>query len=377
MQKKKQNKSIINIIQKNKKIFFLLLLFIFFAVFYFFPKNYTKTYTRGNYEIKETYNKQDKLYTIKIKSKEKEYEYIEEKSYTPKRKIITKITEYKEDNASCIVANSSVLQEHVVCLKEKNYVDYHLLPKILPEKFYKQPQEEVKKYKDIQINLVDDKTYLIWNYKGIYKINKESTKEISLFKNDAYSIDLAAIVNHYFVVANYDQKYNFNTLKVVNLKNDKVSEINLNTDISFDTRILGVYKNNLYLLDEKNEVEYEINIKKKKVTKMKNSGKIYKKNKFETVNINQIISKKLTFENNENYSYKIQDNGIYVLQKGIAKETQISDKKSKKIVYYDNTTIYYIVEDKLYKYDIKYKETEILSYFELNFNYENMIFIYE
>lgn len=147
MQKKKQNKSIINIIQKNKKIFFLLLLFIFFVVFYFFPKNYTKTYTRGNYKIKETYNKQDKLYTIKIKNKEKEYEYIEEKSYTPKRKIITKITEYKEDNVSCIVANSSVLQEHVVCLKEKNYVDYHLLQKILPEKFYKQPQKEVKKNK--------------------------------------------------------------------------------------------------------------------------------------------------------------------------------------------------------------------------------------
>ena len=55
---------------------------------------------------------------------------------------------------------------------------------------------------------------------------------------------------------------------------------------------------------------------------------------------------------------------------------KISENKVKDIVYYDNESVYYLVDDILYKYSSEYGEVKIMSDFEWNFNYNNMIFVY-
>ena len=55
---------------------------------------------------------------------------------------------------------------------------------------------------------------------------------------------------------------------------------------------------------------------------------------------------------------------------------KVSNLEVKYITYANNDEVYYISEDKLYKYDFIYGEVEIINDFEFNFNYENMVVIY-
>jgi hypothetical protein len=105
-------------------------------------------------------------------------------------------------------------------------------------------------------------------------------------------------------------------------------------------------------------------------------GKVYQNNEWQKIKINKIITDKINFEYSTLYTYKLEDNTLYLYQKNMNKKIKISDKSVKNIVSVNNDEVYYIADDKLYKYDFSYGEEEILEYFELNFNYNNMIFVY-
>lgn len=364
--------------KRGKRLIFLILfLMLSCEVYKLIPKNYTLNYKIDNYNIEETYLKKDKMYIFKMSKNKKTYETISTNKYTFKRKLITKIKEYSKDNISCIVIDSKRINNNILCLDDNERIDYNLTD-ILPEKYYTKYKENNKKYNNIDINLVDNTTYLVWNYKEFYKINKETLQTIKLFKNDVYNIDILSIIDKYLIMADYNQKYNYNKLIRINLENNKIDEIELNEDISFDSKIIGDYKNNIYILDEKNKKEYEINIKKKNmsIVSKNNMGKILQNGKWNKIKINKIITNDIIFNSDYYNTYKIIDNTLYMYQKNVEKGVKISNKDIKKIVYFDDEQVYYIVGQELYKYDYEHGETMILNYFELNFNYENMIYIY-
>ena len=372
--------------RKNKKykpnkrlrnlIFLIICIIIIYLIVYFIPKNYNFKYKINGFEVLEKYNKDDKLYTFVITKKKKKYEFISDKDYTPNRKLIKKIEEYKNENTSCIVIDSEELNNSIYCLKNNKMVDYHLT-NIIPKKYINKNKSKKIEYKDIKLNLVDNKTYFVWNYTKLYKLNDK--EKISVFKKDVYNINLNVIIDKYLVMADYDQEYNFNKFKIVNLKNNKIEEFELDYEISFDSRIIGTHKNNFYLIDNKNKKEYEINIKKKRIEIISNGkyGKILKNNKFEKIKLNKIISDNLEFDKNNNYLWNIKNETLYLKQKGIKNDIKVSNKKVKNIVYQNNYECYYIVDDILYKYSFEYGEEKVLEYFELNFNFKNMIYVYE
>ena len=381
MQLKKKKQRTKNITMSNKKlkrlIFLIAVIVTIYSIVYFVPKNYEFKYKIDKYHITEKYIKTQKMYSFKIKNKDKVYEIISTMKYNPKRKLIKKIEEYNKEDISCIIIDSKMIDYKISCLKNNESVDYRLLDINLPKKYYKEYQIENISYNDINLNLFEDKSYYVWNYTGFYKINKNEKEKINLFKNDIYNINLNVVMDKYLVVADYDQKYNFNKFKIVNLKNNKIEEIVFDYEISFDSEIIGTHKNSFYLIDKKNKKEYEINIKKKKVEIISKNemGKVLKYDNWENIKLNKIITDNIKFENYTYYVPKIKD-GLYLYQLNYDNPIKISNKKVKNIIKYSNDEIYFIVDDKLYKYDFEYGEREVLTYFELNFNYDNMIFVY-
>ena len=365
-----------NMMMSNKFLYLLIILFIVVLFIKLSPKNYKIEYKYKDYKITEQYLKKDKMYIFKITDDTKKYETISTKRYTTKRKVITKITNYEKNDTSCIVIKSDRLDNNILCLKNNKKIDYNLT-KLLPKKYYTKYKKNEKEYENININFIDDKTYLVWNYTGYYKLNKNKIEKIKLFKNDVYNPHLSIIMDKYIIIADYDEQYNFNKLLKINIENKKIEKIKLDDDISFDSKILGYYKNDLYILDEKNKKEYEIDIKRENtsIVNRNGMGKILENDKWVKYKINKIITDKIEFKENRYNEYKI-DNGIYLYQKKLKKPTMISKKDIKIIVYQGEDEVYYISGNSLYKYDFVHGENKVLDYFELNFNHENIIMVY-
>ena len=358
-------------------IILFLFLILLITILKLLPKNYKLEYKINKYKVVEKYIKKDKMYLFTISNKKKTYEIISTENYSNKRKLITKITDYKDDNTSCIIIKSEKIKNNILCLKDGKKIDYNLTT-LLPKKYYKEYKKNEKEYDNINVNLIDNKTYLVWNYTGYYKLNREKTENIKLFKKDVYNPILSIILDKYIVIADYNQKYNFNKLLKVNIENGKIDFIDLKYDISFDSAILGTYKNNIYILDEKNKKEYEINIKSEEcnVINKNGYGRILKNEKWEKYKLNKIITDHIIFTSDKYNEYRI-DKELYLYQKNIKKPILLSNKEIKNIVYENEEEVYYIVGENLYKYNFEYGENKVLDYFELNFNYDNMILIYD
>lgn len=375
--KKHTTNNITTPIKKLRRFIIVALsLIIIYLIIYLTPRNYEYDYKINGFNIQEKYIKKDKEYLFTIKKNDKIYKTIGVSKYTPDRKLINGIKEFNNKDTNCIIIDSKIIANNKLCTKDNELISSSLT-NIIPGKYINKKQDNYQKYKNIKINL-DDKTYLIWNYNSFIKINKTEKKQIKIFDNDIYNLEIMAKVDKYLVIADYDQKYNYNKLIRLNLKNNKIDEINLKNDISFESRILGVYKNKIYLLDEKNKKEYEINVKKKKINIVSKNdfGVIYKNNKQVKSKINKIINDNIEFTSNNYYDYVIENETLYLKIKNISEKIKISNLSIKNIVYQNNEEVYYITDDKLYKYDFIYGNQEIFTNFEFNFNYENMVVIY-
>ena len=65
------------------------------------------------------------------------------------------------------------------------------------------------------------------------------------------------------MIADYDNKYEFNKFYLIDIKKGKKETITSNQSISIDSYVQGSYKNDIYLFDKNNKIQYQINIKTK------------------------------------------------------------------------------------------------------------------
>lgn len=346
----------------------LLVLFIIFLIIVFKSYSYTKIYNIDEFKITEEYNKKLKYYKYTIEKDNKIYSYIFESKYYHNRKLINDITYTSIENEECILPKSSKLQFYPLCTKDNEIYTYNL-SNIKDLYSYKEISEVNDEYNKIKINYLNNKKYLIYNYKGFYLLDNK--KEIKLFNKDIYNLELIYEFNNNLIVPDYNNNYYFNKFFIINMINGKISELKLDTDISFNSVFLGDYKNNIYLLDKKEEKEYKINLKKKKV--IETDFLILENNKLVKTNYRNIVNNFLVFNKDIIYNYEINDNYLYQVIDNI--KIRLSNKKVNKIIKYDKDTVYYLVEDSLYMYNNIYGEILLLTNFEWNFNNTNMIFI--
>lgn len=263
-------------------------------------------------------------------------------------------------------------------MQNNEYISYHLIEDedLIPSSYKKEITYEEKTYKNMTLYSLNDKKYYIWNYDGFDVLSNKEQKEIPLFKEDIYNIPLAVQTKEYIVIADYDSKYNFQKFYVLNSKNDKVKEIALEKEISFESYFLGTHSNKVYLVDKKNKKEYEIYPKRLSIANItkNNQGRIFNGNEWEKINMNVLTSNESSFTNKNNTTYELKEETLYQVQGNY--KTKISNYTVKEIVYSDQDAVYYLVEDKLYSYNTSDGEILVIRNFEWNFNYKNMIYIF-
>lgn len=351
-----------------KKIIVLILVIIIsfttYLIVYLTPKNYQLEYKINNIDIKEEYLKKEKIYYFEIKIKDNIIPIINHAKYTRKRKLITKVEEYaKESNY------------YIVTILNKKY-NYCVDKDTISSGINKPKPKLIEEYKNIKI-YNNDNDYIIWNHKGFIKISKDKNQTYDLLKNDNYENSLAYSIDNYFIFPNYDSKYIVNNLYLFNNKEDSISIISTKNDISYDSYFMGMYNDNVYLLDRKNKKEYNINLERLEISeeKLTNEEIVMHNYKNDTrKSLNKVIKTKEKFKKNINSDYQIIDNKLYQIIKNI--KIQISNQKVSSIIKYNDNEVYYLVKDKLYHFDYEKGEELLLSYSEWNFNFQNQIFIF-
>lgn len=368
-------------ILKNKKqikiggiIFILLFFFLFF--FLSSSKNYVINYNLDAIEVTESFDKNNQIYQFLFKKEDKEFIIEQKHKYVHKKKIVQEIEMVEENDTFCIIPKGK-LDFYPLCYQNNELISYHLIENkdLIPKQFFKEIKLEKDEYHKIQINYLNNKKYFIWNYKGFDIIGKKN-KTIELFDEDVYHIPLASKNKNTILLANYKEKYNFNKFYIINAKNNKIKEIDSEKRLSFDSMILGSYKNNYYFLDKKNKKEYEINTKKRTIENItkKNKGKILEEGTWKEVSINKLSQGLEKFTDGILFNYQLIENKLYLVVDDY--KIRVSNLEVKDIIEIDEDTVYYLVDDQLYAFHPVQGEVLIMSYFEWNFNYKNMIYIF-
>lgn len=369
-------------LKKSAAIFLFLILLLIIAVIMLIisllsTKSYSLEYSIDDYNISENYLKEDKTYYYEITYDKVKYNFIYESKYLKNRKLITGINKTEYEDYICLEIESKQISTNPLCSKEKELIDYRLVPEEL-ELDRKTDEENEKTYENYTIYNQNNKI-LVWNYKGFNYLENEDIKHISIFSKDIYDISLVGITNNYLIIPDYEQSYTFNKIYIVNLSNLKVDTWKIKYDISFDSYILGSNDKSIYLLDKKNKTEYELVPHKKKMRIIATDnryGIIYKNGEQEKIRVNNLVNSKQEFTYLNNYKYTLDNNTLYLSYLDSNIKTKISDKYINNIININKDTIYYLVEDTLYRYNLEYGETKIMTYSEWKYNYQNSIIIY-
>ena len=368
-----------------KKIFTLIFIFIitftFYLVVLFLPKSYTLGYKIDNFKITETYILAKKMYEISINYNDQEYPLIFLDKYHKKRKIVQKITAVSNDDEKCLTIKINNKSNYPVCYKGDELMDFRLLSSKIQDIYsYLNKQYSnkiIKKYNNTNIYNYYNKDFYVWNYKGYDYISQNQDKTINLLNDDNYNNALVYKNQKYIITPNYDEKFYFTELLIINHNKLELFNINLDKEISYNSYYLGEINNNIYLVDKKNKNEYRININKESIKTVGSENKkgIIYTNKWEEISLNKLVNQEYIFPKPIKYDYKIVDNQLFLnVDNNLI---LISKNKVKDIIYIYNDEVYYLVQDILYVYSPISGEVKLLENNEWNFNHHNKIFIFD
>ena len=334
----------------------LILLFIIYLNIVYVPRDYTYKYILDNYLITEKYSKDKGSYFFEIEYNKELYTYALENKYVSKRGLIKKVS----TKTGCLSIKTIKVKDFIICKNDSEYVT----------SFFNKPynEEEIDSFDNIAIyNDFEDKI-LVWNYENFLYFDGKKAKKIDLFDTDIYELKMITQLNRFLVIADYNQKYYFDKLYIIDSKNGRVKESKLNRKVYFDGYILGTYKDNIYLYDNDKEVEYVINPFKNTIDK--NKLEILVNGKWEKTSLNKLKKQEVKFRNDEHYYYDIIDNKLYYITP--INKILVSDMKVNRIVNSDNKICYFISDDSLYFVDIEKEMIKVMAYSEWAFNNQNI-----
>ena len=343
----------------------LILIFTLFLFFYFKKTNYEIEYNVDKVNIKEVYNKEANNYLFVFNYKNQDYAFLTKDKYSNKRKLIKKIDIEENETTTCLKIKSDTIKTFTVCRDLNEQISSKMeVPK----------EKETYNYANITYYDLNQKKYLLWNYHNFIYLNNKSSKEIKILDKDEYNLNLVTTYKNYLVVANKDSSYTFNKIYLINSENGKLEEINLRYDLYYnDTYFLGSYKNNLYLYDKKQEQEYYLNMKKGKIYKTNN--KVLINNKWEDISTYKLKNNEGVFKSLNGDNYQLINNKLYATFANY--QIRVSDLDVKAIIKSDEVNVYFLSANTLYYYNPYTGIKKLMSYPEWDFNYQNMIYIFD
>ena len=362
---------------KKLKIFqlTLIVLFLIFIFFLFRSVNYTKEYEVNDVKIIESYNKENDYYYFTFNYDGKKLDYLYESNYKKTRTFIKDITIIKDEDNFCLIPKGNTLKFIPLCIEDNEIIYYknvsEKLKEQIPNEYLKEDEELNDIYQDINI-YNRNYTYLLWNYNGFYYINQDTAKEIKLFDKELYNVNLITYAKDYLIIPDYDNEYTYNKFYRITIKNGTLKEYDLNRDIYFDSYYPGYEKNNLYIVDNKEKEMYELNVKNGELEKIK--PKMYNNGTWENVGIKSLINQNKSFNYETNYQYELVAEKLYLTYKKGKMQTLI-DSDITNIIRLKDNLVFYLKNDTFYVFEPLTGSSRLLSYFEWNFNNENMIYV--
>ena len=354
--------------KRRVAILILIILLPIIGVLLLKEKSYSISYNIAEYSIDENYDRKTKTYYFEIKYDGQRYDFIKEMKYERKRQLIKDVNKIKDGDDICLEITSSYFQTNPLCYSQDTFIDYRLSSTQILNKLnvntYSKELNIANKYNNYELFYLKD-NLLRWNYNGFLSIKNDSITEINLFSKDIYNILLAQKVTRYLFIPNYEQKYNFSKAYVIDLNDFSKKEWNLKYEISFDSYILGTKDDSIFLVDKKNEIEYELVPYKRKmriVGSASKNGFTYQNDKLTKVSMNYLTTKEEHFTFSSLYNYYINKNKLYLKYLDNNESMLVSSKEITQIVSVTKDTVYYLVDDTLYFYNPLYGETKVLKY---------------
>lgn len=400
----------------SKYIISILFILIFIRISYLFLRNkienkYELKYNDYLIKVEEKYEKSktDNLdaYNYKILVDNAEYNFQIFDNLYKQEKNIKKIYYYDNSDYKCIYPIFKNKKQYIdiICTDSKEYNYYHNIndkSETLQEfakniKEYNENQydniKELEEIDNVKITKKFDMFGFMSNYKGFYDLKNK--KNVQLFKKDIYNQTLNYFLDKYYIVADYNQTYEFDKLIIVDMTTGKQKEIICYPKISFDSYIQGEVNNELYLYDKKNKKQYKINPNKLSIEEIGNYEKgikIYKNNEWTIEKSSNCSNNEILFENKyytnmkDNtyekieklgtelgyyYFYKLEDE-TYKIYRSTIDNTEdkiyLFETKTINQIKYYKAEVYYIDNDELKKYSDTNGTEVIVSFKELEFN---------
>ena len=375
-------KIIIKKIKKRRRFLvfccFLFLCFIF-CFFAFQKKDYSITYSIHDYQIVEKYFKEKNYYEFLVSKNEQTYFSIQLNQHFSSKKIIYEVEEFTTDTETCIQLHSNKIRFMPLCRKNDEQISIYLVSDEMKEKLgytYSSFGENVSiDALNIHVSNYLYHNFYIWNYHGFYHLSNDGTEEISLFQKDIYSPSLIAQVGKYLFIPDYDANYYFEKVYLLDMTNGNIDTWNLSESIYFDSVILGVYDDELYLVDKHEKKEWRITPASKKIEQIgsENQGGITYQNGFIDVTMNRLLYQDSSFQGVLPISY-LSDQGFYYVYNDF--KIKLLEEAPSYVISYNEDWVYYLKNDSLYAYYLEYGEILLMKYFEWNFNYTNVVFLY-
>ena len=367
-----------------KKLYILITLIAVFFVLYlvtlFIPRDYTINYYVDNYQVTETFNRNLAYYTFLIKYEDKVFPLIYEGRRSRSRRLITRVEKVTDDYFACLsifIRNT----EHPVCYLDSELVSFHLTTGEIRDHFNHLIPEYsntvINRFGGVQVYNYMESLFFVWNYRGYYLLSDDYNRNITLLDSDDYNNALAFKVNEFLITPNYDRNHNFNELFVINSRNLELSSFTFDDiEISYNAYFQGVVGRYVYLIDRRNRLQYQLNIRRSNIELIgteSRGGKWYN-NGWEDASLIRMSNEQMTFVQTRVNNFDLIDGSLYHIINDF--KVRISNQEVKVIIYMDNDRVYYLVENVLYMFSNTTGEVRIMSNPEWHFNFQNKIFIF-
>lgn len=372
----------------KRVLIILVLIFIIFGIYKLSLKEFKKTYKINNYNIKEHFHiENEHVYDFTITKGKEKYLYNLNINMKKKKKVISSIKTYKSNNLICIVPGyKKNIEKRIYCNLDNNQVSNDYLLKTDNQDFKRilskskvniYVESDIKtSYKKIKVykKNLDESIYYIWNYKGIYIIEKDNIRYKKILDYDLYDNVVSAVVNNYYVLFENTSVNGIENIYYYDITKDKLRIFKLRKKLSKNSYINGVVDNLIYVTDPKKKREYTIDIKKEKIKSVDNDSTsyvIYKNGSKKELSKSDYFMNKQIFSNDTTKKkYILDETKIYKINnKHKILLLELDGIVEWKVI---NDTIVILKEDTLYEYNDKYGLRKIVEYNELKYNYKNI-----
>lgn len=364
----------------KKSILFIVIVFISLLIFKYFSSSYEIKYKVDGYEVVEKYD--NHYYYFEIDSK---FNMAFDNKKDIKLKKIKAITKIGNDEEYCLYPTIDKVETYPLCISNGINTSYDLITnkeiiEFVDKLGIKEEEKETKETFKFFNNLDDNEYLAVYKYNGFYILNGNKIKSVNLFNNDRFDNSLCEQIGNFLLLPS-ESEFNYNSFVLIDMITSKTYEIEGKYQISFDSIVLGHIDQKVYILDNKNSIEYEIDIVKKKIEIVgdENQGyKVYKDGKLKVGMISELKNKERwnNSKKDNKYSYYSTEEGVFRTLKENSDIKTLIYKPNIVILGENNDDLYILDNDSIYTINPLYGPKKVLLYEELNYNKNNTIYLY-